>query len=96
MPWLIYELVEFQTLKQRNSATLVTLYKNQFPKNCRPVRLNRRCGWPMCIKSIVRYTPAPAPCDLFKERLLSCNALVPKGPVHYSPVNPERQRGVCR
>eukprot|EP00116_Pleurobrachia_bachei_P017384 sb/3477646/ len=28
--------------------------------------------------------------------LLSCNALVPKGPVHYSPVNPERQRGVCR
>eukprot|EP00116_Pleurobrachia_bachei_P010440 sb/3470702/ len=28
--------------------------------------------------------------------LLSCNALVPKGPVHYSPVNPERQRGVYR
>eukprot|EP00116_Pleurobrachia_bachei_P015776 sb/3476038/ len=29
-------------------------------------------------------------------RLLSCNALVPKGPLHYSPVNPERQRGVYR
>eukprot|EP00116_Pleurobrachia_bachei_P003691 sb/3463953/ len=38
----------------------------------------------------------PTVLSISSVHLLSCNALVPKGPVHYSPVNPERQRGVYR